>query len=135
VQVGFLRKSDYLGQSVKFRFVLKSDGAVTKDGYYFDDFTISHNGSTGLIENTKIFTAFPNPTSGELILSFDKVLSNGQMELLDLNGKVIVNKTISFATTKMTLSTVGLNNGVYYLVYKDENNRFSQPQKIVVLNQ
>ena len=33
--------SSYIGQSVKFKFEIHSDGSVTEDGFYFDDFTIS----------------------------------------------------------------------------------------------
>jgi len=32
--------SSYIGQSVKFRFELHSDGSVTEDGFYFDDFRV-----------------------------------------------------------------------------------------------
>lgn len=32
---------DYVGESVKFRFTLISDGYITEDGFYFDDINIS----------------------------------------------------------------------------------------------
>ena len=35
--------SDYLGQIIKLRFQLKSDGGTTADGYYFDDFQVLFN--------------------------------------------------------------------------------------------
>ena len=35
--------SDYLGQVIKFRFKLGSDGGTVADGYYFDDFEILFN--------------------------------------------------------------------------------------------
>tara|TARA_B110000285_G_scaffold105322_1_gene119884 strand:+ start:13901 stop:16738 length:2838 start_codon:yes stop_codon:yes gene_type:complete len=35
--------SDYLGEVVDFRFRLQSDGGVTEDGFYFDDFKIFYN--------------------------------------------------------------------------------------------
>ncbi len=35
--------SDYLGQTIKVRFQLKSDGGTTADGFYFDDFKIYVN--------------------------------------------------------------------------------------------
>ncbi len=31
---------DYIGNSVTFRFMLKSDNYVTEDGFYFDDFEV-----------------------------------------------------------------------------------------------
>ena len=35
--------SDYLGQQIKVRFQLKSDGGTNLDGFYFDDFKIYYN--------------------------------------------------------------------------------------------
>jgi PKD repeat protein len=35
--------SDYLGQVINVRFRLRSDGGVTEDGYYFDDFKVFYN--------------------------------------------------------------------------------------------
>ena len=35
--------SDYLGQQIKVRFQLKSDGGSVADGFYFDDFKIYYN--------------------------------------------------------------------------------------------
>jgi PKD repeat protein len=38
-----IQLSDYLGQIIKVRFQLKSDGGTRKDGFYFDDFSIYYN--------------------------------------------------------------------------------------------
>lgn len=35
--------SDYLGQVIAVRFRLRSDGGVTEDGFYFDDFKVFYN--------------------------------------------------------------------------------------------
>jgi PKD repeat protein len=35
--------SDYLGQQIKVRFQLRSDGGTTADGYYFDDFKVFYS--------------------------------------------------------------------------------------------
>jgi carboxypeptidase T len=35
--------SDYLGQQIKVRFQLKSDGGTTADGFYFDDFKVFYS--------------------------------------------------------------------------------------------
>jgi len=35
--------SDYLGQQIKVRFQIKSDGGTTADGFYFDDFKVAYN--------------------------------------------------------------------------------------------
>ena len=38
-----IQLSDYLGQVIKVRFQLRSDGGTRKDGFYFDDFSIYYN--------------------------------------------------------------------------------------------
>jgi PKD repeat protein len=38
-----IQLSDYLGQVIKVRFQLRSDGGTRKDGFYFDDFAIYYN--------------------------------------------------------------------------------------------
>lgn len=42
--------SNYIGSNVKFRFMIKTDGWVTEDGFYFDDFSVSvvENQTTGI---------------------------------------------------------------------------------------
>lgn len=35
--------SDYIGQTIQVRFILESDGGVTDDGFYFDDFSVNYN--------------------------------------------------------------------------------------------
>jgi PKD repeat protein len=38
-----IQLSDYLGQAIKVRFQLRSDGGTRKDGFYFDDFSVYYN--------------------------------------------------------------------------------------------
>lgn len=48
--------SDYLGQIIKVRFQLKSDGGTRKDGFYFDDFNIYFNNQGAAVTPTAQFT-------------------------------------------------------------------------------
>jgi PKD repeat protein len=48
--------SDYLGQIIKVRFQLKSDGGTRKDGFYFDDFNIYFNDQGPAVTPTAQFT-------------------------------------------------------------------------------
>lgn len=49
--------SDYLGQIIKVRFQLRSDGGQTADGFYFDDFKIMFNEAGPAVAPTASFTA------------------------------------------------------------------------------
>jgi PKD repeat protein len=49
--------SDYLGQIIKVRFQLRSDGGQTADGFYFDDFKIMFNEAGPTVAPTASFTA------------------------------------------------------------------------------
>ena len=49
--------SDYLGQQIKVRFQLRSDGGTNADGYYFDDFKVLFNENTPVSSPVASFTA------------------------------------------------------------------------------
>jgi PKD repeat protein len=49
--------SDYLGQSIKVRFQLKSDGGTTGDGFYFDDFKVLYNEPGQVVAPTANFNS------------------------------------------------------------------------------
>lgn len=48
--------SDYLGQTIRVRFVMEADGGVTEDGFYFDDFSIAYNDASAPTVPTANFT-------------------------------------------------------------------------------
>lgn len=49
--------SDYLGQLIKVRFLIRSDGGVSADGFYFDDFKIFYNEQGPAVSPTASFTS------------------------------------------------------------------------------
>jgi PKD repeat protein len=51
--------SDYLGQQIKVRFQLRSDGGTTADGFYFDDFKVFYSVPT----NNPPTASFTSPNS------------------------------------------------------------------------
>jgi len=108
--------SDYLGQTIKVRFRLASDGGVTEDGFYFDDFVVSYNtdgGSSAGISDVAIdaISMYPNPTSGIFELSGLEV---GEMvTIVDVNGKEIYSSKIDSSTMKVELKKS--KNGTYFI--------------------
>ncbi|MFO7653762.1 MAG: M14 family zinc carboxypeptidase [Candidatus Krumholzibacteriia bacterium] len=70
--------ASYLGQpDVRFRFLLRSDGSVQRDGMYVDDFTVSVatlDDTTGVDDTPArrpALAAFPNPFNPGTTLRFD----------------------------------------------------------------
>ena len=51
--------NDYLGQQIKVRFQLKSDGGTTADGFYFDDFKVFYS----VPSNNPPTASFTSPNS------------------------------------------------------------------------
>jgi hypothetical protein len=91
-------------------------------------------GVTGLSNSPSVeFGVFPNPASDQLAW---KVKSNEassmNVSLIDVNGKVVFNKTISgkIASYQDTLSLDSFSNGVYTLQLKTNNG--IQSQKVVI---
>jgi PKD repeat protein len=52
--------SDYLGQTIKVRFLLRSDNGTTADGFYFDDFKVSFNEQGPAVVPSASFNASDN---------------------------------------------------------------------------
>jgi len=121
--------SGYLGEtSTKFKFQLISDGGVKEDGFYFDDFaiytdgeeTIDDSGVEELSEND--IHLYPNPTNSELNIQLDKSYLLDKIEITNELGQVV--KTISPSTTTLSISTLELAEGIYFLnVYSSEYTR------------
>lgn len=125
---------DYIGQLIKLRFFFASDGGVSEDGFYFDDFKILHDGApdVGLDELDLVHLGvFPNPASNQVqfVLPED-VSATGNIELLDESGRLV--KVIKVDQNKMTVQTSDLPNGIYFYKFYNGESR-SKINKFVVL--
>ncbi len=68
--------SDYLGQVIKFRFKLGSDGGTVADGYYFDDFEILYNLNAPPVAPVASFNTSANSTCTGATVVFSDASSN-----------------------------------------------------------
>lgn len=80
------------------------------------------------INETRIFSIYPNPTSGELNIHTNNV-ANSSYSLLSVTGQVIKESAMYNAETLLNLSE--LSNGLYLLVLKIDNSPVQQ-QKIII---
>jgi hypothetical protein len=124
--------SDYLGQTIQVRFQFESDGGVTQDGFYFDDFQVLVDAPATLEESVGLqLIAAPNPADASLVLSASNAFS-GNIVLYDQTGKVVYTYEVSGETKQVVVPTANLPEGIYTARIAD---RFSvQPIKVVVVH-
>ncbi len=123
--------SDYLGETVKFRFQLVSDAGVEQDGFYFDDFSINILQNTTGSEETDLLeqiTLFPIPATDLLQIEIPNISTNWSVELLNISGQVVLTKQVSNSVTSLKLN--GMSTGVYFVKIASEKG--SRTMKLVV---
>ena len=143
--------SDYLGQQIKVRFQLKSDGGTTADGYYFDDFKIFYSIPTSnppiasfstpnsiCLGATNSFTDFSSNSPSTWAWDFgDGSTSNQQnpSHTYSSSGTYTATLTVTNAsgtnTTSQTINVIALP--VVTLVSNDADNIVCQNDGIVQL--
>lgn len=88
--------SPYISETdVSFRFVLRSDSSVRRDGFYFDDFEITIDGSGHVAVETPAFThtrltAQPNPFNPATNIAFTTDAPGPvQLAVYDVQGRLV----------------------------------------------
>lgn len=77
---------------------------------------------------------YPNPTSGQLFITYEAVLNETQadMRILDLLGKTVLQRKLDFSTTPLSIDVSALPSGIYNLVFTIKD-KLPIAQKIVVM--
>lgn len=120
--------SDYLGETILVRFQFASDGAERRDGFYFDDLTISIVDETVLnVENAPIdaFTLYPNPVKD--ILTIKTSIHNYTVEVYNIQGQRVFRSEHNSNNTTVNYSNFSTGIYVMRLISQDA----SQTVKIV----
>jgi carboxypeptidase T len=127
--------SDYIGETdVRLRFVLKSDGGVRMDGFYFDDFELMYNiDYTGVEETGLSAKSMPNPANTYAQIAFDQPISTGLVSVYSMTGELIHSEKVSDLTNKIVLNTEKWSEGMYTVVVS-ETAQFISPAKLVVVH-
>ncbi|MBN1339656.1 MAG: immune inhibitor A [Bacteroidales bacterium] len=131
--------SEYLGETVSFRFILKSDSYVVEDGFYFDDFTVTTiDITTGEKESHTLSGAMisdpvPNPVNGmtTLRIADNVVVKNGRIIVFDVSGKLVSENKVEDGKKIITLSTGSWQPGLYFYRLEGEGFR-SETKKMLV---
>lgn len=125
--------SDYIGETIRVRFLLESDGGVREDGFYFDDFKILYTVDDASLTENATNPAFmvPNPANHTAMVSLQKPAQNVHVKVMDLNGKVVFEKESPELTNTFEFSVANWQEGVYH-VYLEGSN--AAPMKLVVIH-
>lgn len=125
--------SEYLGETILVRFLLKSDFGTTGDGFYFDDFELlinsSQNELSEMVQNG--VHVYPNPSKQQTTITFNQVIDATSFELINSSGQLVLKRDLEKGTSQIQLITQSLSNGVYFLKLK-ESTRVENPIKIIV---
>ncbi len=108
--------SDYLGEQIKFRFQLFSDGAETRDGFYFDDFEIKvfSDANASVLDNELLnVSIFPNPTNGMLTIKIPNSTQNTKISIYAINGQLL--KQMNTLDQEINVDLSNYSKGVYFV--------------------
>jgi len=115
--------SQFAGKQIDIRYRLISDGAVTEQGFYFDDFSIQVvSNTTDIIDNelvnnqVYISDVFPNPANNQLNIKYQ--LNNQQnvtLKVIDIMGNVVVSQPVYGTSNTAKINIEKLSSGVYFL--------------------
>ncbi len=114
---------DYIGSTVLFRFKIVSDGFVTSDGFYFDEFKVSTSTNVTNIPLQKVIStleAYPNPANNNLYI---KNIPHGiyTVEWQNNVGYKTIQDNVYIMNTLEVPET--MNDGIYYIKLSSKNNQ------------
>lgn len=100
-----------------------------------EDFTAPEPGpncSLGIdyFQNDDLVTVFPNPTSNDFTIKINNFSGSLEIQLYDLNGRLILKKSIDSFSEEEQISVKDLSSGVYLLKLNGE--KISATKKLIV---
>ncbi len=106
-----------------------TSGAISEIQDQTESFTLEPAGpnctagsflATTEFENNNFLNIFPNPTNGELFIHTSKEINRADIDIIDMNGRVVYSeKAVNLTTTKV-FNLNYLQSGVYVLKIKGE---------------
>ena len=123
--------SDYLGQVIKFRFKLGSDGGTVADGYYFDDFEILYNLNAPPVAPVASFNTSANSTCTGATVVFSDASSNNPSawawDFGDGSSASVENPTHAYANAGTYIISLTASNAAGSASFTDTIVVFTTP--------
>jgi hypothetical protein len=124
--------SNYIGQNIKLRFRLKSDGFVNEDGFYFDDLSVNTISASTSVRSTfasnyNQFSVYPNPAKD--VLTIETNYPESHLDIYNATGKLILSQKIVKGKVQFNINE--WTEGVY-LIKQTTGNGSVFTDKVVV---
>lgn len=67
---------------------------------------------------------YPNPANSNSVLSFSKEIQEGQLSIVDINGRIVLNRDVkTLVNNKLNLEALNLSPGVYNVILTSEEDQ------------
>jgi len=123
--------SDYLGETILARFIIRSDDFFNADGFFFDDLEFNIVNDSILLSNQDFtasqFFVAPNPVSNRLTITTQ--LENYSTELYTITGQLISRSKENTGT--QTIDYSRFSKGIYFLKLTGVSGKISETVKII----
>ncbi len=132
--------TDWLGNEVTFRFILKSDSWINEDGFYFDDFRISTvevspvgTGGSGVSGTQVLDGPYPNPAAGQVAFGYSNPRPGQEMMLriFDATGSVVAQQRLDQASGTISIDLSGWSPGIYFYSLDNGNGQLDSGKMAV----
>lgn len=126
--------TNYIGETdVRFRFYFYSDGGVTEEGFYFDDFAVytDHINDASLSEfESSTVSVFPNPASNLVTLQFSNLNALSTVEIYNELGALVTTIQPQQNVTQLNIQTWA--EGVYFVKTVSSANEVLMTRFVIV---
>jgi hypothetical protein len=112
----------YLGEQIQLRFMIGSDGFVSKDGFYFDDFkvlTIKEETTASYDIDNSQFSVYPNPSVNSFNIEIPLLEKPTVTVYNSLGRQVYFEKSINGNSHEVI--TTSWPDGLYHYIVRSNN--------------
>lgn len=131
---------DYLGETVKFRFTLKSDTWVTENGFHFDDLTVSVIDVFTSVDDLSgapditISNPIPNPANSTVRFNYliPEKMDYAKLAIYNSAGQQTGVYDLKKNHNNIIISVADWNPGIYYYSIISSESRIKTKKLIVI---
>ncbi len=123
--------SEYIDKTIRLRFLLKSDGYHTGDGFYFDNLKVSvidettANDEFITVKESMMFKPYPNPANSFVRIDLNNLnqyITSLSVKFYNSTGQMVFMHWINKDETQLVINVSKWNQGIYYYSVSDNNS-------------